>query len=465
MKFISNFRVQIVLRSLFLGLLLFLFVYLLNRPRLYSTLIIVGFLIFYSMYSLIHFIEKTNRDLSRFLQSIRYADFSQSFNPRGMGSSFKDLNHSFTEVIKDFQVHRAEKEEQFRYMQIIVQHVGIGLITFDTEGSVHLINKAAKQIFDIPGLNNISNLHPFGETLVDDLINLKAGEKTLVKASINDELLQLAVHAAEFLQKDKKFKLVSLQNIQTELEEKEMEAWQTLIRILTHEIMNSMTPISSLANTAMGLLQGIEVKHQPQTDNTDTAENMIDIHNALVTIHNRSHGLTHFVNSYRNLTLIPKPVYSTFPVLDLVQRVDDLMKNRLAESGIAFDSKVTPADLILTADTNLIEQVLINLILNAIDALDGISGANISVYAALNERNQTVIEVSDNGPGIVDEALEKIFIPFYTTKKKGSGIGLSLSRQIMRLHGGALTARSESGGTTFSLRFRVSGDGPQVQVK
>jgi two-component system nitrogen regulation sensor histidine kinase NtrY len=329
--------------------------------------------------------------------------------------------------------------------------VGIGLMAFKADGSVDLINTAAKRMLKVARLKNIQSLNSFSQALVDALFSLKAGEKALVK--IPDQDMELALHAAEFRLKDQKYTLVSLQNIQSELQEKEMEAWQTLIRVLTHEIMNSMTPITSMAATVIDLLNTIKEKSGGNID----AETIIDIAEALKTIHKRSLGLTDFVEAYRNLTLIPKPKFKIFPIHDLFGRIEKLMENKLTKKGIDFHWAVEPQSLELTADPGLIEQVLINLVLNAADAFTGFKNSNsprIQLTANLEDNGKIVIRVTDNGPGIVKEALSKVFIPFYSTKKKGSGIGLSLSRQIMKLHKGSIMVQSDPDvETVFTLKF------------
>jgi signal transduction histidine kinase len=316
---------------------------------------------------------------------------------------------------------------------------------------VDLINTAAKRMLKVARLKNIQSLSSFSQSLQDTLFSLKAGEKALVK--IPDQDMELALHAAEFRLKDQKYTLVSLQDIKSELQEKEMEAWQTLIRVLTHEIMNSMTPITSMAATVIDLLNSINEKNGENID----AEAIIDIANALKTIHKRSLGLTDFVEAYRNLTLIPKPKFKIFPINDLFGRIEKLMENKLTKKSIDFKWSVEPQSLELTADPGLIEQVLINLVLNAAQAFDRVKdskASRIQLIANLDDNGKIIIRVTDNGPGIVKEALSKVFIPFFSTKKKGSGIGLSLSRQIMKLHKGSITVKSEPDlETVFTLKF------------
>ena len=246
------------------------------------------------------------------------------------------------------------------------------------------------------------------------------------------------------------FNLISVQNIQAELEEKEMEAWQNLVRVLTHEIMNSITPISSLASTANDILNQCDGAGEENLD----SETRHDIREAVRTIQRRSVGLLHFVETYRKMTRIPKPVFRVFKVTDLFSRLQRLMKNELEEKGIGMSWSVEPKSLELTADPELIEQVLINLVLNSIQALEGRTAGRIKVSARLDSSGRPVIQVRDNGPGILEEVREKIFIPFFTTRRDGSGIGLSLSRQIMRLHRGTISVQSDPGvETCFNLKF------------
>ena len=258
-------------------------------------------------------------------------------------------------------------------------------------------------------------------------------------------MLQLAVYATGFRLREQEYSLVSLHNIQSELEEQEMEAWQKLIRVLTHEIMNSITPIASLAGTVNGMLNGAG---QVEDETID------DVRQALQTIQRRSEGLLRFVDTYRNLTHLPTPEFQILPVAELFDRVAQLMRPQLEEQGTSLAVEVEPRSLELTADAGQIEQVLINLLRNAAQALDGQQGGRIGLRARMDGRGRPLIEVSDDGPGIVTEALDKIFIPFFTTRQDGSGIGLSLCRQIMRLHRGTIGARSQPGEeTVFALRF------------
>jgi signal transduction histidine kinase len=326
------------------------------------------------------------------------------------------------------------------------------LIAFQPDGEVELINTAAKRLLKVAQLKNIKSLESFSKPLVDALFRLKPREKALIKVGDDIELLHLALYATEFKLRQQKYSLVSLQNIHSELEEKEIEAWQKLIRVLTHEIMNSITPISSLASTINELI--LDSLNIAKKDAGIDSETLNDINQALQTIQKRSQGLLHFVDAYRNLTLIPKPKFEIFPVHELFSRVEKLMQANLKDKKIQLEVKIDPQSLELTADPELIEQVLINLLLNALHAVEEKKDGRIQLVSVLDERGSILMQVSDNGPGILEENLEKIFIPFYSTKEGGSGIGLSLSRQIMHLHNGSITIHSEPNvKTTLTMRF------------
>lgn len=448
----KSFRLHVVVRATVLGGTLFLLFYLLSQTSLYATATVVAFICVYQIYALIHYVERTNLELSRFLRSIRYADFSQTFSSRGRGRSFNELNEAFSEVVEEFQKARAEKEEHFQYLQTVIQHIGVGLIAFTPDGEATLVNTAAKRLLNIDQLVNIMSLDAVSKGIASTLLGMKSGEKMLIKAEIYKEPVELVVYATEMKLRGQHQTLVSIQNIRTELDEKEVEAWQQLIRVLTHEIMNSITPISSLASTVNDMLRptagaGGESKSLG-------TEAIHDIRGAVETIEKRSQGLLQFVDAYRTLTRIPAPKFQIVSIAELFGRVEQLMRQRLAESHITLKRVVDPSSLELTADPGMIEQVLINLILNAADALRDSPDPAVTLSACIGDRGKIVLEVSDNGPGIPKEVQEKIFVPFFTTKPNGSGIGLSLSRQIVRMHGGMILLNSEPGKqTTFTLRF------------
>lgn len=452
-----NFRFGVTWRVLGLVFSLALWMYLFYYTSYYVSMVILALFIVYQVTQLVRYVEKTNRKLTRFLNSIRYSDFSQSFPDHGLGRSFEELNLAFSRVIEEFKKERSEKEENYRYLQTVVQHIGIGLISYNHEGEVELINTAAKRLFQIPTLRNVEALKQISEPLYKAVAGLKGGGRTLVRVTIASETLQLAISATEFRMHDDLYKLVSFQNIHSELEEKEMEAWQNLTQVLAHEIMNSITPIASLSDTIHMLLRKNAVEKNGEY--IIDRESLTDVSDALDTINNRSHGLMRFVNSYRDFTQIPEPTFEHFGVRELLMRVRNLNKGEAEASDVEIDLQVEPETLEVTADPHLIEQVLINLIKNAFRALeDQPEPRRILLRGSMDAGGTVLIQVADNGPGIKPANLQKIFIPFYSTSQPtargGSGIGLSLSRQIMRKHRGTLTVQSdEREGTTFTMRF------------
>ncbi|UCE24410.1 MAG: GHKL domain-containing protein [Candidatus Zixiibacteriota bacterium] len=443
------FRINCFVRIIALSATILLLVYLLRETTLYATSLVAAIAVVLQVASMIHYVEKTNRDLARFLTSIKYSDFSQSFAGRQRGSSFESLNAAFDEVIAEFHKARSEKEEQYRYLQTVIQHIGLGLLAYDASGSVDLINNAAKKLLRVTHLNNVKSLESFSRRLVETLLKLKPGEKALVKIEDEAEELHLAVYATAVRIRNKSITLVSMQNIESELAEQEMLAWQKLIRVLTHEIMNSVTPIASLASTVNNMIGA-----EGESATGLSIESAEDVRQAVATIEKRSRGLLHFTEAYRNLTRIPKPNFSVFPAIDLLERVTQLMEGQVRKNNVKPTIEVEPRSLELTADRELVEQVLINLILNAIHALKDTPDKKVELKSRLDDRGRVLVTVADNGPGIDESVKEKIFTPFFTTKKDGSGIGLSLSREIMRLHKGRISVQSAPGEhTVFTLRF------------
>lgn len=448
----KRFYYVVVFRIVLLVISIFLFLYLVSVAKHEVSSIILGLLIVFQVYLLINFVNQTNNKLTQFFNSIKYSDFSSSFSDQSLGKSFEKLNESLNQVIEEFKKHRAEKEEHFNYLQTVVQHVNIGILCFDTEGNVDLYNSAAKRILKKNIVRNINDLESVKDDLPETLLKLKAGDKILIKIFTEDELKQLSFYATEFRMRGNEFILVAFYDIHAELEEKEIESWQKLIRVLTHEIMNSITPISSLASTVDELL--IEKTSDGQVLRQLDDEDLGNIENALQTIQRRSEGLLNFVDIYRNLTRIPQPNFRYFPIKEAFDRVENLLHQKIENLNISCNCNVFPDDLKLTADPDLIDQVLINLVLNAIDAVQKIENPNVTLAAYNNQNNRTIIEIADNGTGIKPDIIDKIFMPFFTSKKHGSGIGLSLSRQIMHLHKGSISVKTKlDEGTIFTLKF------------
>jgi two-component system nitrogen regulation sensor histidine kinase NtrY len=443
-----RFRIQVALRVAAIASLVAGAAYLVLALQLYLPGALVGSLAIPVAVSLVRYAEKTTRDLTRFLESVRYADFTRRFISDERGPIFEDLRDAFEEVTAEFRRLRAEKERQVQYLEQVVQHLGVALITYQDDGEVEVMNTAARRLLRTGPIRYIEALERVSDDLAEALHALDSGEQAMVRVEEEDRTLQLAVRVSRFQLQGEPHALASIQDLRNELEEKEMEAWQQLTSVLTHEIMNSVAPISSLASTASRRLQ-------PSGDTGSiSADEATDAREAVDTIERRSESLINFVDAYRSFTDIPSPEFEVLEAQDLLDNVRRLLRAQIEEQALSVIVSVDPSDLTLTADCDLLDQVLINLALNAIQAVEDQTEARIELRAYVDRRSQPVIQVEDNGPGIPPDVQEKIFVPFFTTKEDGSGIGLSLSRQIMRLHGGSISVRSTpDGGTTFTLRF------------
>lgn len=445
----NDFRTRVVLRVVLLGLSISLFLYMISRPNMLFAAILTGVIILLQHIEVFRFVSQTNRKLTRFLESVKYSDFISGFtSDNKLGKSFKDLNLAFNEVLEAFRKARTEKEEHGQYLNTVVQQVRTGILSFDADGNVQLINANAKRFIGVNSIKNIRELIATNPKLYHSINSAEPGKSELYKGS-NE--LYLTIQATELRIRAMDVKLVTLQNIQPELQQQELEAWQNLTRVLRHEIMNSITPISSLTSTLREILdQEMEKKEGHYELKEEGAE---DLREGLSTIENRSKGLIKFIDAYREYTSLPKPVIQTVRLKDLIEKVAHLLRTELRKTSINFQYECQSEYLTLQVDVEMIEQVLINLLKNAIEALAETENPTLQLIARYDE-NCIKVEVIDNGPGIIKEAVEHIFVPFYTTKRTGSGIGLSLSRQIMQMHNGSITVESEPGvRTIFLLRF------------
>lgn len=452
MDYKFNWKSPVVPRILFLAISIFAFCFFLFNNHYWLGIAFLGLTVF-QIKQLIDLVDQSNKDIASFLDSISFDDFSASFKTESHDPYVQRFHQELNEALTRLRNSRQEKDTEYLFYKNIVMHVGIGLVIFnDTTGKIEIFNSAARKLLKVNNANALGDLKEVDPNLVHTFLRLKTGGRELMRLKVGEDIVQLSIYAIELTLRGENMKLISLQNIQSELEEKEMEAWQNLVRVLTHEIMNSVTPISSLAGTMEAEIND----HLKGPDEKSLQKDQLsDIHLSLQTISKRSENLIQFVKEFRSLTHIPKPRLQTFLVCTLLDEICMLHKNELAEKKIKLSVNIDPPDLTLLADRGLIEQVLINLVKNAIQSFDEDQEAKvITVTASVTEKSRPVISVRDNGSGIDPEALEKIFIPFFTTKKSGSGIGLSLSRQVMRQHQGTLTVKSTVGeGTEFFMRF------------
>ena len=394
--------------------------------------------------------DESNENIASFLDAIRFDDLSSSFKTDSQDPSVQRLHIELNEAISKLKSSRSERDSEYQFFKNIVQHVGIGLMTFKKDGSIQIINTAAKKLLRVNQAQHIDDLRQVSEVLVESFLKLKTGGRELVRLTLPDETIQISIYAIELTLRGEVIKLISMNNIQSELDEKEMEAWQNLVRVLTHEIMNSVTPISSLA----GMVEGELKERMDQLTATFSKDEMEDMHLSVQTISKRSAGLIHFVREFKSLSQVLHPNFTPVIVKKLFEEMAVLQKKELSDNGISISIEVEPKDLVISADKNMIEQVMINLIKNAMQAFSTQEEKCIHLKAYLDEKTRPVLSVKDNGDGIDPEALERIFVPFFSTKKTGSGIGLSLSKQIMRQHEGRISVKSTlTEGTEFILRF------------
>ncbi len=445
----NDFRFRVAFRVVLLALSIGLVMYMFSRPNMIFAAGLTVLIIVFQLIELYRFTSQTNRKLTRFLESVKYSDFISGFaNDNKLGKSFRELNTAFNEVMEAFRKARSEKEESWQYLNTIVQQVRTGIISFDAEGEVQLMNANAKKYIGNTNLKNINELADHNPNLYESLKQAEPGKSALYK--VGNEFL-LTIQATELRIRGNTVKVVTLQNIQTELQKQELEAWQNLTRVLRHEIMNSITPISSLTSTLREILDQDMVKKEHNYElKSEGAE---DLREGLSTIENRSKGLIQFIDAYREYTSLPQPKLKNVKLKDLLERASHLMRPEIKKTPIQFTVICESDYLTLDIDEEMIGQVLINLIKNAMEALYQTENPKIELIGKYNGQSIT-IEVTDNGPGIIPEAINRIFVPFFTTKKTGSGIGLALSRQIMQMHNGSLSVASALDvKTVFTLKF------------
>ena len=410
--------------------------------QLFFNQIILFLILIAQVWELIHFINHTNRELTRLFMAVKHSDFSVTFNHPALGKSFRDLQAGMNEIIQSYRDVKIEKEAQYQFLQLLVNQIQVGIISI-MEDNIALINPVAEKIVGAKDIRNWKVLEQMSRGIA---AQLKDDGKRLVEVKTPVGTKMLAVEVSHLVMIDKSYRLITLQDINSEIEQKEIEAWHKLIRILTHEIMNSVTPMASLSETMQAMLNNKSLDEIGE-------ETIQDIRFSLNTIQKRSERLIEFVENYRRLTRVPKPVIQNVGLSSFLSNVENLMREEISRDGIQLASEVRPDGLHVNFDPTLIEQVLINLLRNSIHALEEKSEKRVVIHAYIEDRT-AVIEVSDNGKGIPEKELKEIFVPFFSTKKNGSGIGLSLSKQIMSLHGGRIRVSSiVNEGTSFYLVF------------
>lgn len=455
---LKRFSVIVIIRIVLLLATMVGFAIIFGRADLFFNQIILGILITIQVVDLIRYVRSTNRDLAKFLLAIKNADFTVGFGQE-RDNSFQSLHNAFREILDSYRRMNAEREAQYHYLTLLVSHINVGIISLRGDDAIALMNRAALDLLQTETYHYWHNLQRKYPQLVQETEALLEGESKLIELTVGGKIKRLSVQVSSAILLQESYRIVTLQDIEQEINQSEVDAYHKLIRILTHEIMNSVTPIASLSETLLMLLQDEDGQPRPWKEVGETY--LEDVVYSLQTIGKRSDGLLHFVEDYRTLTKLPPPQPEKVPVYHLLHTVGRLMQAELQQQGIDLHIHTEPEELALWGDPRMIEQVLINLVTNSIQALAATATPNIALRGYASP-HQVVIEVADNGAGIEVDKVDQIFVPFFSTKAQGSGIGLSLSRHIMTLHRGAIGVQSEPAvKTTFFLYFRTVGQ-PQA---
>jgi two-component system, NtrC family, nitrogen regulation sensor histidine kinase NtrY len=444
----NRFALQLTARIAALFVTLFVLAFLTAERYLPVVTAIVASIALLQLWLVVRFVQRTNRELSRLLDAIRYDDFQQSFALGQLGPSFADLKDAFDEVMSRFRAARLDREAQRRYLEALVEHVPVAILSVHDDNSVELLNSAARRLLNASTSTTTDALDTYGAAFQRDIAQSKNGERRLTRMTADGVIRHLVMSTTQLTVTGTPVRLVTLQDIQSELDTNELMAWQDMARILSHEIMNSLTPIASLARTADDMVDELAKR----VDHGD--ELVVDIHSAIQTLARRSESLMHFVKSYRQFTQMPPPALKPVALREYVQRLEKLFLTELAGKGIELHVAPPATGLTVLADDSLLDQAVINLLRNAADAAATRDAPQVWLDARLSDRGRPVIEIGDNGPGLDEKLGDKIFLPFFTTKSEGSGIGLALARQVMLVHKGAITASSRpGGGALFRLTF------------
>ncbi len=420
----------------------------------YAQVVFAGAIIIGLVWELARYVTRSNNELAKFILAVKYRDFSQQFNEKHTNPSLRQLHHAFNQINNTFKQLQLEKEAQFHYLQTILELIDTGIISYDDTGEVQWINEAFKRTLDLPYLKNLHSLQKRNEPLYQIISQLKPNDTQLAKLKVGKQSMQLLLSATAFRMQQRNLMLVAFKNVSTAIDETETGAWQKLLRVMTHEIMNSVAPIASLADTLRRHLRLDREKYLEQNIPQPNEELLQDMEEGIGIIQNRGEGLLRFAQIYRNLSKVNEVLLTTMYVPELLNSIYTLMNPRLEQNGVKLITQVSSPDLTIPADPRLLEQVLINLILNAERAVKNRPNPTIQLIAAQPESGKLTIDVVDNGTGIPEDIIESIFIPFFTSHKDGSGIGLSLAKQIMHLHKGNIYVKSVEGeGTIFTLQF------------
>jgi len=452
---LKQFNVQLTLRLSVLFILLLLLAFGIAGGIRLLLVFILALAAMFQVTGLIRFINRTNKELESFLAGLRFGDFQQTYSIAHLGPSFRALEKMLHDTMGKFKRQRVEKQQQAIYNQALVEHIPIPFFIIRTDGRVEVLNNATRRAFNVADITNTDELVNFGAGFQRDVSQIQPGEALLTTVELAGTQEQVILAATQITISGEQHKLVSLQNVQSQIDATELATWQNLLRVTSHEILNSLAPVASCAQTAKTLIdEVIETGVEANVEDGALAEDLHDIQESLDTVLRRSEGLRRFVQNYRQLSRLPPPQKIRIGVADYFLHIKTLVEDELARKEIRLEFHCRPQSLVLVADRDMLDQVAINLIRNAANALQGTADGAIRVTAIVDDKQRTVLAVSDNGPGIPEDMLDKIFLPFFTTRQQGSGIGLALVRYIMLSHGGTVLYEPvPDGGSSFRLVF------------
>lgn len=442
-NFAAAFQTKVLIRLAIITLALVGVAHILATGEHTFALVILIPLVISLLWNLFSLVNKTNNDLTQFLLGIKYEDFEQGFSPDQLGNSHQPLYEAFNVITDKFRHLRSEQEVQNQLLQTIIGNVDTGIFCTDKEGNCLMMNQALKELLHKSYIPKFEVFEQITPNIFEVLNKLKPGERKMIKETIQNEILQIALQVYILKIKEEEIKVYTFYNIHNELSDQEVKSWQKLIRILAHEIMNSIAPITSLSSSATQL-----IPEEGAIDEDSAGE----IKQAFRIIQRRGEGLMRFTETYRKLTRIPPPKLERINMNTFFAEIKKFFEQNLKQKGVQLNLKFLYNEIKLMADPILLEQVFINILKNAIEALEKVEQPEINILIDKTPQGKVNIQVIDNGEGIPQEIVDQIFVPFYTTKQNGSGIGLSLSQQIIRMHGGSIHLQSKIGeGTIVSM--------------
>lgn len=441
-----SYRINIVFRIVLILALSMCAFFVIFKTDYWTLSVWIFIAVMFLTISLIRVFEKSRRQLYRFISTIKSNDFSPTFFIDSKSEIDVEMNNVYNEISDVFRNLRDEKEFHHQYLQILIEHINIAIICFADNFEVQFSNKAATDLFRKPYFHNLASFERISPDICHTIERVKRGNNQLLKVVIKNELYSLKVSSAEFIFHDHEYKLVTFHNIKSELERQELESWKTLIRTITHEVNNSAIPITNLTRYVSQVVINDEGKFNDL--GKLTSEQKDDFKTSLATIEKRSNGLVNFINSTRNFTKSQKPDFQKNILKELIHRVVRLLEKEINDRGISYNININPEKLEITCDPSMFEQVMINILLNSIEALKDVNNPEILIKAISSSNHTVKITITDNGKGIKPEDIGNVFVPYFTTRNSGSGLGLSICRNIIDLHKGQINVNSVWGSYT-----------------